>query len=1775
MNSQCIILKNVSVHNLKDVSLCLKIGEFIVFTGVSGSGKSSLAFHTIFAEGQRRYGESLSVFLQQYFKNIKKPDADNILGLSPTIAVEQSSSFKNPRSTVGTVTEIYDYLRLLFAKIAIPIDPITKNPIKKENKESLLNKILLFFDQKKIIIFSPLLLVKTISIKKILQNLLKKGFYKIRINGLIQDTEDALDAEYDSLTSIDVLIDRLKIIKNNPTRFTESFFSALKIGEDQIIIYDTDTEINHRFSLFTQNANAVPVFTPQDFSFNHPVGMCMTCRGLGYEPFLSTLKQEDLSKKNSHFPKFHRITNIEEKLDTSLIHRKICSSCLGSKLKPLPSEALLAGHTIHDICKRTISNTYHLFLEIQHTTKIKKGLEEVFDAILQRLNFLDYLGLGYLSLNRPMPSLSGGEAQRVKLAAHLGSKLTGVTYILDEPSIGLHPRDNQKLLYALKLLQSHGNTIIVVEHDEETIAAADTIVDFGPGAGTLGGHILYNGPLNTFIKSSNTITANYLRREISFSKNRPHKVSNGKGIHLKGVSHHNLKNISLFFPEGLFIVVTGVSGSGKSSLINEVLYPLLSNKLSRTDYPAGKCQKLLISSSIKKVIAIDQTSIGKTPRSNPATYIGVFDHIRQLFGQLPQSISAGFSSSRFSFNVRDGSCHECLGMGMIRINMDFLEDSWLTCSACNGKRFDSKTLAVFYKRKNIHDVLEMTVSEALEFFKTNSLIHKKLEALSKIGLDYLKLGQSATTLSGGEAQRIKLAKELLKPSKGDTFYILDEPTTGLHMHDVNALLKVLLDLSNRGNTITVIEHNPEVMRTADLIIDLGPEGADEGGYISGYGTPEEIALIDSPTGHVLKKCFKKSSFLLQKNTEQYKALDHTITLKDLSQNNLKNITVSLPREAITVCTGPSGAGKSSFAFDSLFAEGQRRYATSFSTYLRNLLHKPEKPLLKEALGLSPTIAVEQQATSVQTSSTVGTLSEIYDYLRILYVHLGIAYSPINGEKIIYISPESLSLKIIEKNQSDTLLILAPVFPNNYESFNDFILSIQKLGFLRIKIDEELLEIDEISSKYKKSLNFSLLIDKLTVSQKFQGRIREAISQSFFIANNSVLIQTNNTKSLFTQGFCTEISGVESPPITSSIFSFNMVDGMCPCCRGKGKLHRPTLNVNDPDISSSSIKSLLTSIFTEKKDLQACKILMATLNIKETQSINSLSKKVLNPFLKGISSSNKEKKALSPIPGIEDLYIAYSQDHLQHHPGIIYEETICHECLGSRIIPLARNVFLDGLSLPDLCNMPMHQALSFLKKIAKKEDKPKTVQEVINRIIEKMTLLIDIGLEHLNLGRSSSTLSNGERQRIQLAKQLGTHLRGIIYIIEEPSSGLHPADISKLISTFKKLKKLGNTIVLIDHDPMILKHADKILDFGPGSGKKEGGFLIAEGSIKEIKQNPKSLTGLYLSEKKTLQKKPFREINLKNSFSIKKINQGFLKNFNISIPFEATTCIMGISGSGKSTLMTKVIKPFIEKEIIKKRSVFTHVLYVNPHLIHKNGRSDVGSYSTLTTYLRNFYECLPEAKTKGLTSSFFSRNHKGGMCSACEGRGFILNEMTFLPDFKSECQECNGQRLNPLSLSVLYKGKSFGDIIKMTIYEIVQLFSFISEVTSIGEILLSLNLHYLPLEQAIDTLSCGEAHRLKLAKELIKRKGKKILYLLDEPTMGLHPEDINKLLNVFNTIIAEGHTIVYIEHHVDLMKFADHIIELGPEAGENGGYLLFTGSPEKIKGSSDSLSRAFF
>ncbi|MCB1213461.1 MAG: excinuclease ABC subunit UvrA [Chlamydiia bacterium] len=1864
-NSNTLSLYGVRVHNLKSVDVSLPARKLIVFTGVSGSGKSSLAFDTLFAEGQRRYVESLSLFARRQMGEKARPDFAHAEGMTPTLSIEQKSAGHNPRSTVGTMTQIYDYLRVLFARVAVPHCPISGDALTPQSPERIATDLSLK-PRTRILLLAPLVRNKKSLFRDELQDLRKRGYRRVRIDGRVYTDEewDSLALDESVTHDLDLVVDRLIVDPDRQLNLKESLEQALELGDGACIVVDVDSDEERYYSIHAHSPHSgisYPPLTPQDFSFNSPVGMCPKCQGLGtlYDFDLSRLIDGDKSiledcctfAPSASTVRFGNIYHNLQKLyevaidrpwkelsdeerqiflygdgrrstkmqfvhpDTrarwteyvcwrGVIHdiqrryseassktyrakmeefmeEQVCSECKGGRIRAYPAAAQLGGLTLPQVTDLTIDRCLDYLRTLRLSEIDQKIASELLKELIERLQFLEGVGLHYLCLSRRAPSLSGGEAQRVRLASQIGSGLSEVTYVLDEPSIGLHPRDNTKLIEAMRELRDRGNRVVVVEHDEEMIRKADYVVDFGPGAGSEGGEILFQGECSELLKQKHSETAAYLKGTRLVVPARERRQPGDNRLILRGARLNNLKGEEIQLPLGVFVAVAGVSGSGKSSLILDTLYPALKAALGGENAKSSQVAVELEGvDKIDKVIAIDQSPIGRNPRSTPATYIKLFDEIRKLFSELPESRARGFAPGRFSFNVKEGSCPRCRGMGMVEVDLDFLEPIWIECEQCQGWRFEQETLSVRYKGATIADVLEMNVSEAKKHFEAYPSIEAKLSLLEAVGMNYIKLGQSSTTLSGGEAQRIKLAKELVRPAKERTLFLFDEPTTGLHFSDVSKLLEVLHALVDKGHTVVTIEHHTDVLRSADWIIEMGPDGGSAGGYCVATGPVESFKGLKTPTAVALyppKERKKRSSPTLCES----QGLEEGIRIVGAGQHNLKGVDAWIPRGQLTVCAGPSGAGKSSFAFDTVYAEGQRRYTDSLSTYARQFVQQMPKPIVEEIKGLSPAIAIEQVIHASNPRSTVGTMTEVYEYLRVLFARLGIPHCPETGEVIQAISKDHV-VDYLLNLKGEKLLIMAPVPFRHVDEFEALCVRWKQQGFLRIDLDGQEFRLDEeISLDKKKKYALSLIVDRLKIDETSKMRLFESVSTAAEVGEGKLIARTAAGDRFFNLTFSAPSTGKAYPEITPQTFSFNAQEGMCLSCRGLGM--EPEIDWRGDD----RVKNLTLETFLKKapSNLLAADSRRYLLRVAEEMG-GDLRKPLMDQPLavgewicKGGSFDPTDPDAEWRWEGLNAL----AQRELEagkrgrQYLAPLLRDAVCKSCSGSRLNPLALNVTLEGRNIAALCREPIDALRRFLQGMEIPPEEQKLLDEVQRQLMARLEFLSSVGLGYLSLERKASTLSGGEAQRIRLARQLGSALTGVLYVLDEPTIGLHQEDRSRLFDAFDQLLSLGNTLLVVEHDLDIIRRAHHVLDFGPGAGI-QGGEIVARGTPKSLEENANSLTGAYLSGRKAISPPAKRRAPGKQFLTIQEANLHNLKNLTVKIPVGCFVALTGVSGSGKSTLMQDLLYPAMQRAAGIKGEIvvegarisgidhFDDVIMIDQSPIGRTIRADVASYVDCLTPLRTFFAELKEAKVRGLQPKHFSYNHLSGMCRRCWGLGFRRIDLQFLPPIEITCEECQGNRLNPRSLEVLFRGRHMGYYLNLSVEEMIREFDDYPRIVNPLKTLVKVGLGYLKLNQAIVTLSGGEAQRVKISRELSKRTKGTTLYLLDEPSIGLHREEIAKVLNVLQGLVNKGNTLVLIEHHLDLILASDHVIELGPGAGEAGGKLLFEGSPDELRGS---------
>ena len=1814
--SDAIRIRGARQNNLKNLDLDLPLNELIVVTGVSGSGKSSLVFDTLYAEGQRRYVETFSPYARQFLDRMDKPQVDRIDGVPPAIAIDQTNPVRSSRSTVGTMTELNDHLKLLFARAAVlhcrgchaPVRRDTSDTIQatmaQRSRDSGDPRLLLTF---------PVNVAQNFTQAEIRTLLESQGYSRIH-----QQQGNTLQ----------VIQDRFRWSNVDRARIAEAIESALRIGQGRMNVYpqsDTETSPPWRFSTALHCPDCDISYkdpNPSSFSFNSPIGACETCRGFGRSigvDYALVIPDTALSLRQGAIKPWQTESYLECQADLVKFARKRaipldtpwrdlsaaerawvidgegewtkhvwygvrrffawletkaykmhirvllsryrsyteCSACRGARLKP---ESLLwrvgtPSLNIRELMLMPIERCRSFFTTLKLSAPLNEAADILLREIRARLKYLTDVGLGYLSLDRQSRTLSGGEVQRINLTTALGTSLVNTLFVLDEPSIGLHPRDVGKIVGVMQRLRDAGNTLVVVEHDPLVMQAADRLLDIGPGPGEHGGEIVFYGPLQELPTAKNSLTADYL-----FGRKRPEKISKPVAAHrsagvvqIGGAAEHNLKDIDVDIPLGQLVCVTGVSGSGKSTLVHDILYPALLRAKGKSAESPGRHRAVTGSDLLDDVVMVDQSRIGRTTRSNPASYVGAFDSIRNLFAKLPESVARKYTAGTFSFNAGNGRCPSCGGNGFEHVEMQFLSDVYLRCPDCDGGRYRSEILECKLSRgdftpKSIAEVLELTVSEALLFFAADPECCRRLAPLAEVGLEYLRLGQPVPTLSGGEAQRLKLSAHLaasasrLKTSARlqttarlqasmrapGTLFLFDEPTTGLHFDDVAKLLRAFRRLIDAGHSLVVIEHNLDVIRAADWIVDLGPEGGEAGGAVVGVGTPADLMrLAASYTGQALRAA--EAPFALldgvqdTPTTSRNPPLSSCIQIRGAREHNLQNIDVNLARNQFTVITGVSGSGKSTLAFDILFAEGQRRYLESLNAYARQFVQPASRPDVDAIFGIPPTVAIEQRSSRGGHKSTVATLTEIYHFLRLLYVKLGVQHCPLCNIPIEPQSEDAIAARLLKDYRGKTISFLAPLIVARKGLYTALAKWARGKGFAQLRVDGSLLpttkwpRLDRFSEH-----NIELPIATLTIGSGSEAQLRSALGLALQHGRGVVQIQNASMPATIASVHSTKRAcpscGTGFPELDPRLFSFNSKHGWCKTCFGTG------LKLVEFDAEQS-----------------------------------------------GEESAWRE-----------------SADSLHEN---------CPDCKGQRLNPVACQVFFREQSISALTNLPIQEFSISLSKLKLQGRERDIARDLLAELAARTAFLCDVGLGYLQLSRAAPTLSGGEAQRIRLAAQLGSNLQGVCYVLDEPTIGLHPRDNHALLDTLDRLRAKGNTLVVVEHDEDTIRRADHVIDLGPGAGTR-GGCVVAEGTAAQLIAMPHSVTGRCLAAP-LMHSRAERRIIARDTASIviRGATLNNLRKVNARIPLGRLSVITGVSGSGKSSLARDVLLGNLKRLLsqptglsggrrhrditplgcgaIEGWQTVSRVLEVDQTPIGKTPRSCPATYIGFWDAIRKMFAETTEARLRGFTASRFSFNTANGRCEACQGQGMQRIEMSFLPDVQVLCDACGGRRFNAETLAILFRDKSIGDVLRMNVDEAVEFFAAQRGVNHAVNLLADVGLGYLSLGQASPTLSGGESQRIKLVTELAKvrtdalaqdtarREGQHTLYVLDEPTVGLHMADVEKLIRVLQRLVTAGNTVVVIEHNLDVMATADWIVDLGPEGGTGGGRVIAEGTPEAV------------
>ena len=1995
-----IVIHGARQNNLKNLTLAIPTNELVVVTGVSGSGKSSLVFDTLYAEGQRRYVETFSPYARQFLDRMDKPQVDRIDGIPPAIAIDQTNPVRTSRSTVGTMTELADHVKLAFARAGRLFCRCCGRPVRRDAPESIYADLVLraraAWDPRLVLTF-PVAVPSNFSETEVLALLERQGYTRIHATRETHAAARSVEKGKrpktpETVRVLDVVQDRFRVSNAERARVIEAIEAALRVGNGrvdmQVAPSPSPEDGAREASPETARAqDEEPVWRYSSdlhcpvcdihyrdpvaslFSFNSPIGACETCRGFGRtigvdwglvvpdesktlrEGAVRPWRTQSYRECQVDLEKFARKCGIDldtawreltpaertwvidgegrwedglwygarrffEWLETKSykMHIRVllskyraytpCPACDGARLRTdallwrigtrADAERALAGAprfrphgvewsdetlaslpglSMHDVMLLPIERARGFFEGLaQQSASGSAALDEAMTLVLgeirARLAYLCDVGLGYLTLDRQSRTLSGGEVQRINLTTALGTSLVNTLFVLDEPSIGLHPRDMGRVIGVMKKLRDAGNSLVVVEHDPQIMLEADRILDMGPGPGERGGEVVFFGAPGELQRAS-TLTADYLsgrrraddawrspgsanqaeslrreprepqrfRREAkdldlrkSANTQSPPRLSpdegHGASIEVRGASEHNLKNVDVAFPLGRLVCVTGVSGSGKSTLVQDVLYAgLLKAKGKPTETP-GAHVALLGHERVSEVVMVDQSPIGRTARSNPASYVGAFDAIRKLFADAPAAIERGYTPGTFSFNAGDGRCPTCGGNGFEHVEMQFLSDVYLRCPDCDGKRFRAEVLEVRLEGKSVADVLEMTVSEAGAFFAANSEVANRLAPLAEVGLEYLRLGQPVPTLSGGEAQRLKLAGHLAEaastasmrrggtrlfraavanaagretePGVSDTraqpgqrrgnagelpaqegkLFLFDEPTTGLHFDDVAKLLGAFRRLIDAGHSLIVIEHNLDVIGAAQWVIDLGPEGGDAGGEILAVGTPRDImANPRSHTGAALAdyEAALRHGFQAAPPPSQRESHDgmpfaserrpdypapgtekslqqalreratRSILVHNAREHNLKNVDIAVPRDQFTVVTGVSGSGKSTLAFDILFAEGQRRYLESLNAYARQFVQPASRPDVDAIFGIPPTVAIEQRTSRGGRKSTVATLTEVYHFLRLLYVKLGTQFCPTCNVAIEPQSFDAMAARLLRDYRGRRIGLLAPLVIARKGFYTDLAKWAAGKGYTHLRVDGEFLPT-AIWPRLDRFVEHTieLPIADLVIAPENEAALRESLARALEFGKGVVhvlegldrladaadaarngRVELALPQAIFSTKRACPSCGTSFPELDPRLFSFNSKHGWCSGCFGTGL----ALQGFDAEQSGEEVW--------------------------------------WNEWFEG-------------------------------------EARACEACQGRRLNATALAVRFQGRSIADLTALPIAAVGPFFSGLVLAGRDAEIARDILAELRSRLGFLDDIGLGYLALDRSAPTLSGGEAQRIRLAAQLGSNLQGVAYILDEPTIGLHPRDNRVLLEALERLEAKGNTLIVVEHDEETIRRADHVIDLGPGAGTR-GGRVVAQGSVDDLMQAPDSITGRFLAQPLRHPLAPRREVTLATSaIELKGANLHNLKGIDARVPLGRLVVVTGVSGSGKSTFARDVLHANLSRRVAAARErtappppigcdaiegadPIARVLEVDQTPIGKTPRSCPATYVGFWDAIRKLFASTNEARIRGYEAGRFSFNTAGGRCDACEGQGLKKIEMSFLPDVKVVCDACGGRRFGPETLAVQFRGRSIGDVLMMSVDDAVEFFAAHATILHPLRLLQEVGLGYLTLGQQSPTLSGGEAQRIKLVTELAKVRnpdvpaarpytelpaargrgqdgiGRQTLYVLDEPTVGLHMADVEKLVRVLHRLVAAGNTVVVIEHNLDVIAEADWILDLGPEGGDAGGRIVAEGAPEAI------------
>ncbi|MCI5066424.1 excinuclease ABC subunit UvrA [bacterium] len=1768
-------ITGASENNLKEVSLELDHDELTVVTGLSGSGKSSLAFSTVYAEGQRRYIETFSAYTRQFLDRLKKPSVVAVENVRPAIAIQQKTRVVSSRSTVGSMTNVNDLLKILWANLSEPVSPITGEKLVSFSPADIVEHLLAWEKELEgddgtphtVLIAAPLPLPKTVKGRQQeLDRLSLLGFSRFfdEESRSVQKLQE-IDSPKRLPEELLLVLTRIKSGKIRRKELLEHLTQAYELSRGEAVllfpedpppssfprIFDGKARFSQRYQTFAYSQDPLPFKIPARraplFDPNSNVGACPTCTGFGHvleidlekvvpnsalsleagailpwesssdsslqkklllfsekEGISTSSPWENLSEEDRKkilsvkergytgvFPWFRRLEQKRHRMHVRVLLSRyrsqfLCPACHGGRLRP---EALcfhLGGSSLPQIWETPIAELLGWLDTVQRSLatgiSTSRDIQEVLERLRARVRYLLDLGLPYMTLGRPSRTLSGGETQRVNLTTALGSELVSTHFVLDEPSVGLHPRDTERLISSMRTLQSKGNSVLVVEHDTDCIEAADRVVELGPAAGSAGGEVVFNDRQEAW-------PGIVEREKIPIPRKLPKKQK--KHLSIRGATARNLKNLSVQIPVGLFTTVTGVSGSGKSTLLTEVILPAWKSFEQR-----GTCEHVDGFEHFSQTLLIDQSGLTKSPRANIATYTGIWDTFRTALAETDEAEKRSLTKSSFSFNVEGGRCPVCKGAGYLKEDMQFLSDVYVQCEDCLGKRFQQKVLEVSYEGRNVAEWLECTVADLPNLLEHHRNIAGVANYLTQLGLGHLRLGHSLSELSGGEAQRLKLIPFLERAERhSHSLLLFDEPTTGLHLHDVRNLIELFRQLTVQGHTVLAIEHNQEFLLGSDYLIDLGPEGGAGGGELILQGTPNDFlehqkktrAPNDTHSSYTARYLAEyvaasqkkqrgrgRSDTASPSTTAPKKIEDTPLRVIGAREHNLKDVTVELPHNSVIAVTGVSGSGKSTVAKDIIYAEGQRRYLDCLSPYARQFIRELSKPDIEEVQNIRPTVCVYQHTFQPGKRSTLGTMSEVYNFLRLLYSKAGTQYCPDHPtQRVEALSAQDIASSL-RSDPDETVKLLAPIIKGRKGSHKEVFRRALKSEIHEVRVDGVFLPTGSLLDGLERNKQHDIDYVWATIipSRVPFELVESAIEEVFAISGGTVVIHSPSGERIYSR------------------------ERACPTClRG---FFRP-----DPE------------------DL----------------------------------SFHSRRGRCERCDGLG------WREHRQH--GL----QRCSSCNGSRIRPAGQSVRLKEKNIAELCDLTAPEIETFLHDIPWSDRLAVITAPILQEITARLQVLQRVGLDYLPLSRSCETLSSGELQRLRLAAALGTPLNGALYIFDEPSAGLHPDDNEQILQEFTALKDRENTVLLIEHDEETILHSEHVLEIGPEGGRK-GGEITFNGPIAEYKEREESFT-----EPSTYSSRPKKKGEMM-TLAVSALNN--IRSLNTEIPTEQFVTIAGVSGAGKSSLVHEALLPLVmeaceegqltaenECAALTLPEEFERVLVIDQSPIGKNSRSTPASYLKIFDEIRKLFASTVEAKARGWTQSFFSYNSGKGRCPECRGLGRTQLEMSFLSEAHVTCDHCRGERYGDEALSIHYQGHTIADVLRMTFEEAKEVFSAHQKIHRIVHTTCELGLGYLALGQSSTTLSGGESQRMKLVTELAKPQRGKTLYVLDEPTIGLHRSDVARLLKVLHSLTALENTVLVIEHDRDVIEQSDYVIELGPGPGEAGGKVIFSGTPRQL------------